>query len=102
MASLYQYIEDNYKDEEIVVSLFADHGQGYLVKPEEDFLCDERSNIAFMFRGGNITGKSKEIISSCDYSGIMCKLAGIDYDYSKTDAFFTYYVWWFKRERIFA
>lgn len=87
LASLYQYIEDNYKDEEVVVSLFADHGQGYLVKPEEDFLCDERSNIAFMFRGGNITGKSKEIISSCDYSGIMCKLAGIDYDYSKTDAF---------------
>lgn len=87
LASLYQYIEDNYKDEEVVVSLFADHGQGYLVKPEEDFLCYERSNIAFMFRGGNVNGKSKEIISSCDYSGIMCKLAGIDYDYSKTDAF---------------
>ena len=28
---LYNYIEKNYKDDEIVISLFADHGQGYLV-----------------------------------------------------------------------
>ncbi len=86
LAGLYLYIEDNYKDEDIVVSLFADHGQGFLVKPDDEFLCDERSKIAFMFRGGNVTGETNEVISSCDYSGIMCNLAGIDYDYSKTDA----------------
>lgn len=86
LAGLYQYIEENYKDEEIIVSLFADHGQGYLIKPQDEFLCDERSKIAFMFRGSNVSGVTDEIISSCDYSGIMCKLAGIDYDYSKTDA----------------
>ena len=68
------------------MSLFADHGQGFLIKPEDEFLCDERSKIAFMFRGGNVTGETNEVISSCDYSGIMCNLAGIDYDYSKTDA----------------
>lgn len=86
LAGLYQYIEENYKDEDIVVSLFADHGQGYLIKPEDEFLCDERSKVAFMFRGSNVSGVTDEVISSCDYSGIMCKLAGIDYDYSNTDA----------------
>ena len=86
LASLYAYIEENYSDEEILVSLFADHGQGYLIKPDEDFLSDGRSNIAFMFRGGKKQGITDEIISSCDYAGIMCSLAGIEYDYSKTDA----------------
>lgn len=86
LAGLYQYIEDHYSDEEVVVSLFADHGQGYLVKPDSEFLCDERTNIAFMTRGGGVSGESQEIISSCDYAPIMCSLAGIPYKYENTDA----------------
>ena len=86
LASLYQYIEEHYKEDEIVVSLFADHGQGYLVKQDEDFLSDERTKIAFMMRGNDIKGHTREIMSACDYSPIMCKLAGITYDYTNTDA----------------
>lgn len=86
LASLYQYIEENYKEDEILVSLFSDHGQGYLVKQDENFLSDERTKIAFMIRGNGLNGQTQEYISSCDYSSIMCKLAGINYDDTDTDA----------------
>lgn len=86
LAGLYQYIEQNYEDDEIAVSVFSDHGQGYLVKPGDRFLSEGRTKVAYMFRGGDITGKSEEIMSTCDYAGIMCRLAGVQYDYSNTDA----------------
>lgn len=86
LAGLYQYIENNFEENEIVITLFADHGQGYLVRPEEEFLCDERTKIAFMTKGGGVSGKTEELISACDYTPIICKLAGIEYNYENTDA----------------
>ena len=86
LAGLYQYIENNYEENEIVITLFADHGQGFLVRPEEEFLCDERTKIAFMTKGGGVRGKTEELISACDYTPIICKLAGIEYNYENTDA----------------
>lgn len=76
---LFSYIEENYTDEEIVISLFADHGQGYFIQNERHFLGKERSNIAMMFRGSEATGigKTDELISSKDYSSIMRKLARV-------------------------
>lgn len=59
LAGLYQYIENNFEENEIVITLFADHGQGYLVRPEEEFLCDERTKIAFMTKGGGVSGKQR-------------------------------------------
>lgn len=75
---LYHYIEDNFSDDEIVVSLFADHGQGYLIKNDGHFLGQGRTNVAFMFRGGLTPNITNELISSCDYKSIMCKLARIE------------------------
>ena len=77
--------ENNFEENEIVITLFADHGQGYLVRPEEEFLCDERTKIAFMTKGGGVSGKTEELISACDYTPIICKLAGIEYNYENTD-----------------
>lgn len=75
---LYSYIENNYSDSEILISLFADHGQGYLVPSGRPFLSKERSHVAFMFRGGDLKPcVTDEIISSVDYLPTMCKLAGI-------------------------
>lgn len=85
LAGLYQYL-NNFEENEIVITLFADHGQGYLVRPEEEFLCDERTKIAFMTKGGGVSGKTEELISACDYTPIICKLAGIEYNYENTDA----------------
>lgn len=76
---LYQYLENNYKDEDIIVSLFSDHGQGYLLTDDEHFMAKGRSNVAFMFRGAGIKAqKCDEIISTSDYIRIMCKLADIE------------------------
>lgn len=78
LGVLYRYIEENYADEEIVVSLFGDHGQGYLVHEEEHFLAKGRSKVGMMFRGGFKKGMvCDELMSTCDYLPIMCKLAEI-------------------------
>lgn len=101
LAGLYQYIENNFEENEIVITLFADHGQGYLVRPEEEFLCDERTKIAFMTKGGGVSGKTEELISACDYTPIICKLAGIEYNYENTDASLPV-VYWGEKEREFT
>lgn len=75
--ALFDYILKNYKEDEILVSLFADHGQGYLVPDGEHFLSKERTKVAFMFRGGVGPNVSEELMSTADYLPIMCKLAGI-------------------------
>lgn len=83
---IYRYIEENYKDDEIVVSLFGDHGQGYLVGDEEHFLSAGRTKVGMMFRGGGYQGaECQEIISACDYLPIICKLAGIPLKDEKID-----------------
>ena len=47
---------------------------------DKHFLAKERSNIAFMFRGGAAEGKGivEELMSNCDYSCILRKLAGVN------------------------
>lgn len=78
LAALYRYIEENYEDDEIVVAMFGDHGQGYLVKPDEHFLAEGCSKVGMLFRGGLEQGTvCGELISTCDYLPILCKLANI-------------------------
>lgn len=86
LAALFQYIEEHYLEDEILISLFADHGQGYLVRTEEEFLGPGRSKVAFMVRGNRLQGQSEELISTCDYPAILCKMAGIPFQYDGTDA----------------
>lgn len=83
---LYSYIQNNYKENEMVISLFADHGQGYLVSPDKNFLSKERTKVAFMFRGDGVKEQiTDEMISTADYVPIMCKLAGIEMSDAKID-----------------
>ncbi len=85
LGMLFAYIKENYAEDEVIVSLFADHGQGYLVPENGHFISKERTNIAFMFKDGQNSFITEEPISICDYTAIMCKLAGINYDRSYTD-----------------
>lgn len=83
---LFNYIENNFSDDDILVSLFADHGQGYLIPDERPFLSKERTKVAFMFRGANVNQQiTDELISTADYLPIMCKLSGIDYNQENID-----------------
>lgn len=77
LGLLYHYLENKYQDNEMIVSLFADHGQSFLVPPNEHFMCKERAKVAFMIRGTASAQITDEIISTSDYLHIMCKLAGI-------------------------
>lgn len=78
LHTLFSYIEENFSDDEILVSLFSDHGQGYMIPNGRHFLSKERCNVAFMFRGKNVPcGICNEIVSTTDYVQIMCNLAGI-------------------------
>lgn len=87
LGVLYDYIEKHYAENEIIVSLFSDHGQGYFVKNNEHFLAKGRSNIALMFRGGIADAgvRCEEIISSLDYSDIMHKLADVNIPKAPSD-----------------
>lgn len=74
---LYDYIGENYDEDEFVVTLFGDHGQGYIVKPDEFHLSRGLSNIGFMTRGGGVSGTTDEYINIVDYTNIITRLAGI-------------------------
>lgn len=79
LGVVYQYIENNYDNEDVLVTLFADHGQGYLVPEGKHFCSEERSRVAFMFKGGNIESQlCNEVMSTSDYIKIMCSLADIE------------------------
>ena len=86
LGVLYRYIKNNFRREEIVVGLYADHGQGFMVPEGAHFLSEERSKVAMMFYGGEYQGVCEEPVSIVDYSAILCKMAGIEYDLQKTDA----------------
>lgn len=78
LQMLYDYLEKNYNDDEYVICIFGDHGQTYFAKPEEQHLTRTHSNVAFMTRGGGVSGVSEEYFSSECMPAVMCKLAGID------------------------
>lgn len=87
LGSLFRYIERNYQDEEVIVSLFSDHGTAFMVENGKPFLSDQRVNVPLMIRGSNIAPQiCEEVIESTDYAAILCKLAGIPYDFTGTDA----------------
>ncbi len=87
LGVLFEYIKNNYQEEEVLVSLFSDHGQGYLVPPGGEFLATERTNIAYMFRGcGCEPQRSQEIMSNLDYVKMMYHFAGIPYQEDRSEA----------------
>lgn len=87
LSLLYHYISENYKEDEIVVSLFSDHGTAFLVDNDQPFLSDQRCKVPLLLRGSGVKkGVCDEVISAADYAGILCRLSGIEYDYKGTDA----------------
>lgn len=87
LSMLYDYIEKNYSDDEIVISFFSDHGTAFMVDDDEPFASHQRTNVPLMIRAEGVpAGVCNEIIETADYAGIMCRLSGIEYDYSGKDA----------------
>ena len=85
LGIIYSYVERNYKEDEYVVSLMADHGQGFFIPENGEFLDEHRNKIAMMFRGYNIPkGQCEELIESVDLFPILLQCTGIN-DFNSKD-----------------
>lgn len=85
MKIIYDYIENNYSNDEILISLFSDHGQSYIDK-ENHILRDARTRVPFMIRGRNVVpGLSHELIENVDILPTILSLSDIKFDESDFD-----------------
>lgn len=52
LGILFNHIKENFKDDEIIVTIFSDHGQGYLNDEKDNFfLNDNRTNVPLLIKG---------------------------------------------------
>jgi hypothetical protein len=82
---LFDYINENYVDDEVVLSICSDHGQSYL-NDKDEILSEGRIVVPMMFKSSS-TPKvvSDDMISNVDYLPTLLKLSGIKYDKEKID-----------------
>lgn len=86
LESLYHYLNENYKNDDVYVSIISDHGQGYIEETPE-FLSEGRRRVPFMLKGPNVPNKnSQELMSITDYFPNISKVTGYGYDLNATDA----------------
>lgn len=85
LSLLYHYLEERYQDNEIIVTFFSDHGTAFMVDNDQPFISWQRTNVPLFIKAPGVSGSCNEVIQATDYAGIVCKLAGISYDYTDTD-----------------
>lgn len=86
LGVLFKYLQSVYKEEEMLIIIHSDHGQGYLTKDSEPFLSAYRTKVPFYLLGGNIETKvSDEIMSNLDIYPTILNLLNIDYDTTNLD-----------------
>lgn len=80
LGILYQYIESNYSENEYVITINSDHGQGFITEDEYLF-SQKRTNVPFMLRGRNvICKKSNELMSNVDILPVLLHVCGLQND----------------------
>ena len=87
LGLLFDYIENNYADDEYVVNVFSDHGVSIYEK-EEYFFKDTQCHIAMMCRGTDIPRgkKTQELVNGVDLYAIMARECGFSELIPHTDA----------------
>ncbi|RRD92129.1 hypothetical protein EII17_14365 [Clostridiales bacterium COT073_COT-073] len=81
LGILFQFLEEEFAGEDILVTLFSDHGQGYLVPNGEFFLADERAKVPLLIKGASREWTvCEEYMSIVDYLPVIGKLAGFEVD----------------------
>jgi len=79
LGLLYKFINEKYSNDEILVMMFSDHGQGYLDK-KEFLLKESRIKVPFMIKGKGVpSGYCDEIMEAIDIYPTLLKLCDIDY-----------------------
>lgn len=81
LKRLYDYIQGHYAEDEVIVSLISDHGNGFNVDEGNYFICEQRMNVPLMLRSGKLKPSiCNERIETIDYGHIITSLADIDDD----------------------
>lgn len=81
LGILFDYLRENFSEDEILVTLFSDHGQGFLVPNGGFFLADERSKVPLLIKGASKEWTvCNEPMSIVDYLPVLGKLAGFEVD----------------------
>lgn len=80
LGILYQYIVENYQENEYVITLNSDHGQKFIEK-EDYMFTQKRANVPFMMRGRNVDSKkSDELMSNVDVLPTLLHICGLKND----------------------
>lgn len=79
LGILFDYLESHYSDDEILVSLYSDHGCS--IYSEQPWLLSKmHSNSTLMVRGGGVPKgvRAQELVSTADIYAIIGHYAGFD------------------------
>jgi hypothetical protein len=78
LGQLFDFIDRQYSDSEILVCLFADHGQSYLSNAPDE-LGANRTHIPFMIKGSAVPSlESDELVETTDILPALLHSAGIN------------------------
>jgi arylsulfatase A-like enzyme len=82
---LFDYISNNYQDEEIVLSICSDHGQSYLTD-EEEILSRGRVIVPMFFKSEEAPFlTNNELVSNVDYLPSILNLSKINFEHDSID-----------------
>ncbi|MCY9546114.1 sulfatase-like hydrolase/transferase [Lysinibacillus xylanilyticus] len=83
LSVLFNYIKHNYDEDDVLVIIHSDHGQGYFEKEPNHFLNYGRTKVPFMLLGGGMQGTSDKLMSNLDIYPTILDLLNIEYDKEK-------------------
>jgi hypothetical protein len=88
MKTLYDFLEENYSDDEFLITLVSDHATSATVQTQNtgSILRKEKTNVPFMIRGTNIESvESGEMIENVDILPSILNSCNISFDNKKID-----------------
>ena len=86
LSTIYNYINKNYDTDEILISLFSDHGHSYLSK-KNDILSNDVTKVPLLIRDSSINENyTSELTSNVDIFKTILKLSNIDYTNINNDS----------------
>lgn len=77
LGHFFRFVEDQYSEDEFLITLFADHGVRFL-RNTPHLLTTDLTHVPFYLRGGGVkAGFSNELVETCDIAPTILELAGL-------------------------
>lgn len=91
LGVLFNYLKQRYSEDEMLIIVHSDHGQGYLTPDSTYFLNDHRTKVPFFLLGGNVESKvSNKLMSNLDIYPTILNLLNISLDESNLNGALLY------------